>query len=74
MQWPHEGISVRQWQNEMLGYFPKGKSKQAALKVAKKLAPKGTNFKTVQTAQAKANDGVVDAYLIGKFAIENNCK
>ena len=75
MQWDHVGIGVREWQNAMLGYFAKGQSKQAALKAARKLTPMGENFSIDSNkTRSKAHDGVVDAYLIGKYAIKNKWK
>jgi hypothetical protein len=75
MQWEHVGIGVREWQNAMLGYFAKGQSKQAAWKAAIKLAPTEEQFSVDSNKRrAKPHDGVVDAYLIGKYALKNKWK
>jgi hypothetical protein len=65
--WRHEGIDVRAWQNAMLGYFPKGQSKRAALRKARQLAP---SEKWCSSRGNKPHDGIVDAYLIGMYALE----
>ena len=75
MQWEHVGIGVREWQNAMLGYFAKGQSKKAAWRAARKLTPMDEKLSVSNKRMgAKPHDGVVDAYLIGKYAIKNKCK
>lgn len=62
MAWPWEGLSVRQWQKDMLGKFPRGQSKKYALAKAKELRPDEQWLATPRSK--KPHDGIVDAYLM----------
>jgi hypothetical protein len=63
---PLQRVQVRDWQNAKLGKFAKGKSKVAALKAAKKIWP-GEKFKVGK--MSGPHDGIVDAALIGLYAL-----
>lgn len=56
---PHVMIPPKTWQKEILGSFPKGKSKPTALKYANRKWPK-LNLK-------KEDDGIVDALCIAQY-------
>lgn len=70
MCWPWEGVSVRQWQKDMLGKFPKGQSKKYALAKANELAPDEEWLAT--TRSKKPHDGIVDAYLMAYREYKTN--
>lgn len=64
-----EPVQVRDWQPKMLGRFPRGQSKAAALRRAKMLWPDelwlaGPKCRT-------PHDGIVDAALIGYYHLNN---
>jgi hypothetical protein len=62
-------IEVKDWQTALLGKTPKGHTKIAALKVAKKLAP---DENWLATSRCKTpHDGMIDAFLIAKFYLTN---
>tara|TARA_R100001443_G_scaffold5616_6_gene14376 strand:+ start:3741 stop:4283 length:543 start_codon:yes stop_codon:yes gene_type:complete len=58
-------ISVHKWQKTMLGYVPKGKSKQAALDKAKELEPSENWLKNKRCRTP--HDGMIDAFLIAHY-------
>ena len=65
----YHDVQVRDWQSAMLGKFPAGGSKEAALLKATQLAPFG--FRFVKSARSsKPNDGLVDAYLLAKYGLD----
>jgi hypothetical protein len=67
-----ECVEVRDWQTDMLGRLPKGKTKPAALALAKKLEP-DQNWLANKRCKTP-HDGIIDAYLIAKYYLkhENN--
>lgn len=58
-------ISVHKWQKKMLGFIPKGMTKQAALKRAGELAPSECWIKNKRCR--KPHDGMVDAFLVARY-------
>jgi hypothetical protein len=62
-------IEVHDWQTAVLGKIPKGHTKIAALKVAKKLAPDEDWLATPRCTTP--HDGMIDAFLIAKFYLTN---
>lgn len=65
-QWDLRPVEVKEWHKEMLGKkIPKGKTKEFALAAALALEPQET---WVPPMCRVAHDGVVDAYLIARFA------
>lgn len=72
MVWPHVGVTVAEWQKEMLGKFPKGQSKKFALKKASELLPDETWTDPRKPRSTKAHDGIIDAYLIARYLYDKN--
>ena len=64
-EWESKRVSVHNWQKKMLGYVPKGKTKEAALWAAEKLAPDECWQKSKRAS--KPHDGMVDAFLIARY-------
>ena len=64
-QWDTKCVSVQKWQQKMLGFVPKGKTKEAALWKAEALAPDECWQKSKRAS--KAHDGMVDAFLIARY-------
>lgn len=64
-EWESKRVSVHKWQKKMLGYVPKGKTKEAALWAAEKLAPDECWQKSKRAS--KPHDGMVDAFLIARY-------
>lgn len=64
-QWETKCVSVQKWQKIMLGFVPKGKTKEAALWKAESLAPDECWQKSKRAS--KAHDGMVDAFLIARY-------
>ena len=64
-QWETKCVSVQKWQKKMLGFVPKGKTKEAALWAAEKLAPDECWQKSKRAS--KPHDGMVDAFLIARY-------
>ena len=64
-QWDTKCVSVQKWQKKMLGFVPKGKTKEAALWKAEALAPDEWWQKSKRAS--KAHDGMVDAFLIARY-------
>lgn len=60
-----ERVQVRDWQPKMLGRFPRGQSKAAALRRAKMLWPDETWLAGPKCRTP--HDGIVDAALIGYY-------
>jgi hypothetical protein len=63
---PVKRVQVRDWQNAKLGRFARGQSKPAALRAARKIWP-AEKFST--SKRGGAHDGIVDAALIGHYAL-----
>ena len=63
--WEVNPITVREWQKEMLGTVPKGKTKEAALGVASSLCPDEDWTKSERATIP--HDGMIDAYLIAEY-------
>jgi|TARA_R100000084_G_scaffold103589_1_gene59677 hypothetical protein len=61
-------VSVHKWQKAMLGYIPKGKTKQAALDKAQELEPSENWLKNKRCRTP--HDGMVDAFLIAHYIRE----
>tara|TARA_R110002051_G_scaffold242269_1_gene302597 strand:- start:1340 stop:1816 length:477 start_codon:yes stop_codon:yes gene_type:complete len=64
-QWETNCVSVQKWQKKMLGFVPKGKTKEAALWKAESLVPDECWQKSKRAS--KAHDGMVDAFLIARY-------
>ena len=64
-QWETKCVSVQKWQKKMLGFVPKGKTKEAALCKAEALATDECWQKSKRAS--KAHDGMVDAFLIARY-------
>ena len=62
-------ISVHKWQKQILGFRPKGKTKQVALSTAQAIAPEECWVKNKRCR--KAHDGMVDAFLIARYLWES---
>jgi hypothetical protein len=58
-------VSVHKWQREMLGFIPKGKTKQVALETAQNLEPSENWLKNKRCRVP--HDGLVDAFLIAHY-------
>lgn len=58
-------ISVHKWQKAMLGFRPKGMTKQVALAKAEELAPAECWLKNKRCR--KAHDGMIDAFLVALY-------
>tara|TARA_R100000664_G_scaffold34244_2_gene55673 strand:+ start:2086 stop:2583 length:498 start_codon:yes stop_codon:yes gene_type:complete len=58
-------VSVHKWQKSMLGYRPKGKTKETALSVAESIAPEESWLKNKRCR--RPHDGMVDAFLIARY-------
>jgi len=58
-------VSVQKWQKKMLGFVPKGKTKQAALGVAQSYEPSENWLKNKRCRTP--HDGMVDAFLIAHY-------
>ena len=58
-------ISVHKWQREMLGFIPKGKTKQVALGKAQELEPSENWLKNKRCRTP--HDGMIDAFLIAHY-------
>lgn len=67
MAWRCEGVTVREWQSQMLGKFPKGQSKKYAMREATKRCPKEKWLDPNKPRSKKPHDGIVDAFLIAAF-------
>lgn len=63
--WETKCVSVQKWQKRMLGFVPKGKTKEAALWKAESLVPDECWQKSKRAS--KAHDGMVDAFLIARY-------
>lgn len=78
MFWHTESVTVNEWQKSMLGKFPKGQSKKAALKKAGQMEPDQQWLDPRKPRARTPHDGIIDAYLIAKYAWknfeENSCK
>lgn len=60
-------VSVHKWQKQILGFVPKGKTKEVALHKAQQLAPKECWIKNKRCRVA--HDGMVDAFLIATYIL-----
>jgi len=70
MCWPWDAVSVREWQKEMLGKFPKGQSKKYAIAKAQEILP---DEKCLATPRSKtSHDGIVDAFLMATREYRKN--
>ena len=58
-------VSVHKWQKAMLGFTPKGKTKQVALETAQNLEPSENWLKNKRCRVP--HDGLVDAFLIAHY-------
>ena len=58
-------VSVHKWQKAMLGYMPKGQTKQAALNKAQAMEPSENWLKNKRCRTP--HDGIVDAFLIAHY-------
>jgi hypothetical protein len=58
-------VSVHKWQKIMLGFRPKGATKQTALARAEQIAPEENWLKNKRCR--KPHDGMVDAFLIARY-------
>ena len=58
-------VSVHKWQKAMLGFIPKGKTKQVALETAQNLEPSENWLKNKRGRVP--HDGLVDAFLIAHY-------
>jgi hypothetical protein len=58
-------VSVHKWQKCMLGFIPKGKTKQVALETAQNLEPSENWLKNKRCRVP--HDGLVDAFLIAHY-------
>lgn len=58
-------VSVQKWQKKMLGFVPKGKTKQVALEVAQGYEPSENWLKNKRCKVP--HDGMVDAFLIAHY-------
>ena len=58
-------VSVHKWQKAMLGYMPKGQTKQAALDKAQAMEPSENWLKNKRCRTP--HDGIVDAFLIAHY-------
>ena len=58
-------ISVHKWQRKMLGFTPKGRTKQVALELAQNLEPSENWLKNKRCKVP--HDGIVDAFLIAHY-------
>jgi len=65
-------IDVHKWQRKLLGLLPKGKTKSAALALAKKMEPDEDWLANKRCRTP--HDGIVDAFLIANYYLqhENN--
>lgn len=61
-------VSVHKWQKKMLGFVPKGMTKEKAIKRAQQLAPDECWTKNKRCR--KAHDGMVDAFLIATYILK----
>tara|TARA_R100001509_G_scaffold157279_2_gene121254 strand:+ start:1195 stop:1671 length:477 start_codon:yes stop_codon:yes gene_type:complete len=61
-------VSVHKWQKRMLGFVPKGKSKEVALERAQQLAEDECWIKNKRCR--KPHDGMIDAFLIARYLWE----
>ena len=58
-------LDVRDWQKPMLGKVPRGKTKEAALKLARSMEP---DVEWLASKRCRVpHDGIVDAFLIAHF-------
>jgi hypothetical protein len=64
-QWETRCVSVQKWQKQMLGFVPKGQTKERAFFKASFLAPDECWQKSKRAS--KAHDGMVDAFLIARY-------
>lgn len=62
-------VQVHDWQKKMLGRLPKGKTKAAALALAKQLEPDEDWLANKRCRTP--HDGIVDAYLIAKYYLKH---
>ena len=58
-------VSVHKWQKAMLGYMPKGQTKQAALNKAQAMEPSENWLKNKRCRTP--HDGIIDAFLIAHY-------
>ena len=58
-------VSVHRWQKAMLGFIPKGKTKQAALAKAQEFEPSENWLKNKRCRTP--HDGIIDAFLIAHY-------
>lgn len=68
--WEFHDIQVNDWQRAMLGKFGRGQSKKVALRKAKALLPKEKWLDPSSPRSRTPHDGIVDAYLIGKYFLK----
>ncbi len=61
-------VSVHKWQKAMLGFTPKGKTKQVALETAQNLEPSENWLKNKRCRTP--HDGIIDAFLIAHYIRE----
>lgn len=62
-------VSVHKWQKNILGFVPKGMTKQAALYKAQQMAPEENWLKNKRCR--KPHDGMIDAFLIARYIWES---
>ena len=62
-------VSVHKWQKAMLGYVPKGKTKEYAILKAEELAPEECWVKNKRCKNP--HDGMVDAFLIATYILNS---
>ena len=58
-------ISVHKWQKKMLGFIPKGKTKQVALEIASTMEPSENWLKNKRCSTP--HDGLIDAFLVAHY-------
>ena len=65
--WEFHAVTVKEWQTSMLGKFPKGGSKEAALRKAEYILPNESWVDPTKPRARRKHDGIIDAFLIGKY-------
>jgi hypothetical protein len=62
-------VSVHKWQKAILGFVPKGKTKESAILKAQELAPEECWVKNKRCRNP--HDGMVDAFLIAMYILNS---
>ena len=58
-------VSVHKWQKKMLGFIPKGRTKEVALKLAQEMEPSENWLKNKRCKVP--HDGIIDSFLIAHY-------